>query len=356
MFNKMQFVCLILVAVVCSMRDESILGQATKTDASSATKSQEGKTQEHASQDDGATLKGKFVAEEGFPFDFDLTSLSVGIAQQIAFVPPPLPSDWGTRTEEQRQTWVKEFQDSDAGKEFLAKREEQYKNQRRFQLEIQKDGSFEVLNVPPGKYNLFGRKDVEVESKNYAVEVFGLIEVLDVDELELKPLPLTVTRLLAAGEIAPAIEIDLLDMSGKLSLTKLLSRPVLVYFWTTSNPGTERDVPALKKVYETLSAELKLEVVSICVDEATEKASEFVASQQLTWPQGRTGGWQHPLLADFGIRSIPAFCLIGADGKILFTNADFFREFAKPASDLTKIVRDNVLGIKPDVANPEIPK
>ncbi len=351
MFEKIRFVFLILISATCSMHAEFVLGQESKPDAVAATEAQE-----KAANDEGATVKGKIIADQGFPFEFDLATLAVGIAEQIAYVPPPLPSDWGTRTEEQRQTWVQEFQDSDAGKEFLAKREEQYKNQRRFQLETQKDGSFEVLNVPPGKYNLFGRKDVEVESKNYAVEVFGLIEVLDVDELDLKLLPLTVTRLLAVGEIAPAIEIDSLDKGGRLSLTQLQSRPVLVYFWTTSNPGAERDAPALKKMYEALSDELKLELVSICVDEATEKAVEFVTAQQLTWPQGRTGGWQHPLLADFGIRSIPAFCLIGADGKILFTNADFFREFAKPASDLTKIVRDNVLGIKPDVAKPDIPK
>ncbi len=351
MFEKIRFVFLILISATCSMHVEFVSGQESKPDAVAATEAQE-----KAANDEGATVKGKIIADQGFPFEFDLATLPVGIAEQIAYVPPPLPPDWGTRTDEQRQTWIKEFQESDAGNEFIAKREEQYKSQRRFELKIEKDGSFEVFDVPPGNYNLFGRKDVEVDSKNYAVEVFGQLEVGDIDELGLTPLPLTVTRLLAAGEMAPPIEIDSLDKGGKLSLTQLQSRPILVYFWTTSNPGAERDAPALKKTYETLSDELKLEVVSICVDDATEKAVEFVAAQQLTWPQGRTGGWQHPLLADFGIRSIPAFCLIGADGKILFTNADFFREFAKPASDLTKIVRDSVLGIKPDVAKPDIPK
>ncbi len=294
---------------------------------------------------EGATIRGIITAAESSPFEFDLTTLPVTITEHVVYKPLPLPPDWGTRTDEQRDQWVKEFQETDAGKEFFAEREARLKNQRRFQVELEADGSFEVYDVPAGNYNLFGRKNIEVAGKNYAVEVFGQIELQDVDELVSPPLPIAVTRLLSVGEAAPDFSVDSLANAGNnITLAQYQGRPILVYFWTMKNPPVEDETAMLKKTYEVLGPELKLELLAICVDETVDKAVEFITARQLTWPQGGTAGWKHPVFADYGLRAIPASFLIGGDGKLLLTNAEFFREFTDPSRDLTTVIREKVTG------------
>lgn len=297
-----------------------------------------------ASIDEGATIRGGITAD-AIPFAFDVTTLPVTIAEQMRYKPLPLPPDWGNRSEEQRRRWIQEFQESDAGKKFLEERELLAKNQRRFTLPIEEDGRFEIYDVPTGDYNLFGRKDVEVDSKKYALEVFGQFHLGDVDELELQPLPVTVTRLLTAGESAPDLEVDQLNAEdAKLSLTSFKDRPVLLYFWSAENAGAAEEARMLKATYETLAPELKLELLAVCVDETPDKARELVRAEELKWPQGRTNGWRHSVFAEFGLRSVPALYLVGPDGRLLLAHADFYRAFGTETPDLASVIRAAVSG------------
>lgn len=295
----------------------------------------------------GATIKGKIVVEEGIPIAVDLATIEIAIVEQISFEPLPLPDDWGTKTDEQQRQWIKEFQESEAGQQFKEERESRMKNQRRLPVKMEADGSFEVYDVPPGTYNLFGRKDVDAEGKKFAVEVFGQFTLKLVDELELDPLPVAVTRLLSAGEAAPEISVDSLQAGGnKITLSQFQGRPVLIFFWTTNDRDIKTVVEALKEAYAVVSSELKLEILGICIDEAPDKALEFVAAEQLPWAQGQTAGWGHPVFSDYGVRGVPAYFLVGADGKLLLSNSEFYRELSRSTSDLATVLRDKVSGGK----------
>jgi peroxiredoxin len=287
-----------------------------------------------------ALVKGRIAVEEGFPVPFDLQKLTAEVVEQVQFEPLPLPGDWVSKDAAQRQTWLEEFRVSEAGKAFAARRETQIANRRKFPISLDGEGNFEIEGVPRGSYNLFGRNDVEIEGKKFAVEVFGQFEVGEVDVLSLQSLPLTATRLLAAGEVAPSFSVDgLVEGSESTALDRFAGKPLLVHFWTAANPGSANDLSALKQCREALLGELGLEVVSICVDEDFVTAQKFVEEQQPGWPQARTGGWGHPVFAAYGLRGIPAYFLLDKTGKIALANADFYREFGQPQSQLADIVR-----------------
>jgi hypothetical protein len=291
--------------------------------------------------DSGATIRGRIASAEDAPIEFDLTTLTVAIVEQIRYLPFPLPTDWGTRNEEQRKAWIEEFIASDEGLAFQAKREEQLKKQRRFPLSLEADGAFEVFDVPPGKYNLLGGKEVEVDSKTYAVEVFASIDVGDVDELNLEPLPIEFTRLLAKGESAPEVTVDALQPDQEpISLASFAGKPLLIGFWSADNPAAEHDLQQLQTAFEALSKDQQLNLWTICVDESPDKARTTVASGELRWPQGSTGGWQHPALVEYGVRSVPAYFLIGKDGRLLLSNSDVFDAIGDGSRDLTTVLRD----------------
>lgn len=298
-----------------------------------------------ANTDEGATIHGKIVLIENSPIEFDVTSLEIMISEQIDYLPLPIPAEWGQFTVEQRKDWFVKFQESEDGKAFLAAREAQQQAQRRFPVKLEADGSFEVFDVPPGKYNIFGRKDVELDAKRYAVEVFGQFEVADVDEIPWDPLPVEITRLLDIGDLAPDFQVDAMEAAAApLKLSALAGRPVFLHIWSAQAIGTREQAAALKKAYDVLKPEVNLEIVSICVDKELEAARELIDPQIWTWPQGRTLGWEHPVFRDYGLQSVPVFILIDKDGKILLSSVDVFPALNDPNADLAGLLRRAIDG------------
>ena len=58
--------------------------------------------------------------------------------------------------------------------------------------------------------------------------------------------------------------------------------------------------------------------MSLSVDEKIDEPRKFQAKRQLPWTQAFLGGGIHgPTPGTFGIRAIPAFVLVGPDGKIV---------------------------------------
>jgi peroxiredoxin len=63
------------------------------------------------------------------------------------------------------------------------------------------------------------------------------------------------------------------------------------------------------------------EIVGISLDEDRAKLDAFVKARKMTWRQHFDGkGWQNEAAQAWGIQSIPATFLIGADGKIVATD------------------------------------
>jgi len=108
-------------------------------------------------------------------------------------------------------------------------------------------------------------------------------------------------------------EIDLADMKGKV---------VLIDFWATWCGPCIAELPHVLTTYEKYH-EQGFEIIGISLDKEEDKAKleKFIANKNMPWPQHFDGkGWGNELAKKYGIGSIPATFLIGADGKIVATD------------------------------------
>ncbi len=299
-----------------------------------------------------ATLTGAVALGDDLPASFDLAKFPLALTEYMQFPPIPVPADWASRTVEQRQIWMQAFPESDEGKAYLAEREALEKKRKRFEVRFESDGSFTLYDVPPGTYNVYGGQELEHDQKLFVLEVYGQIEVGEVDEVKMPPLPLEVTRVLRPGEAAPAISVAGWDSQSTLTLNEFKDRPVLIYFWTAQSPAAASDLPVLKAMYEQLHPSHDLELLAICADEDAAAAREFVQTNAPPWRQALGGGWSHPSLQDYGVRSLPQYVLIGGDGKILLTNPQFYEAFGQPGFEMAETIRDALSGKTPSGKTP----
>jgi peroxiredoxin len=111
-------------------------------------------------------------------------------------------------------------------------------------------------------------------------------------------------------------EVDLAKMQGKV---------VLVTFWAT---GSEPSVDLLGEIKESYDKrhEKGLEVVGINMDEDKENLTNFLASQQITWPQffdGLNAKTKFAVQYDVKQDDLPAAWLVDKKGTLRYINAGF---------------------------------
>jgi thiol-disulfide isomerase/thioredoxin len=122
---------------------------------------------------------------------------------------------------------------------------------------------------------------------------------------------------LGPGAVAPVIEATTLD--GKpLTLADFSGRYVLLDFWATWCGPCIGEIPELQAVYAAFGKDKRFAILSLSVDEKIEEPREFQQKRKLPWTQAFLGGGIHgPIPGKFGVIAIPAFVLIGPDGKIV---------------------------------------
>lgn len=111
------------------------------------------------------------------------------------------------------------------------------------------------------------------------------------------------------------------DLDGKpLSIAALKGKVVLVDFWATWCGPCIGELPHVKDAYAKHRAK-GFEIVGISLDSDRRKLTDFLAKNQMTWPQFFDGkGWQNKLAQQYGIDSIPATFLLDAEGTIIAKN------------------------------------
>ncbi len=304
-------------------------------------KSQSG--QEKKAELDLATVRGKIVNPKKGSLKFTIQELKLRMTEQVNLAPFPFPQDWQSRSPESRQQWMKNFQASDAGKQLLAKRQKQLDARKQFDVDIEDDGVFVVFDVAPGRYGLFGRLDREIDGKKYAFEVFGQIDVGKVNEVQLKELPVAITRLYSVGEQAPAFNVRKPD-GGKVALKDFEGKFLLVNFWSAQSRPSVSDIKSLQPIYKSLkTVSGNVEFLSICLDKDFTAAAKVVADAKISWTQGVVDGWGAPTVEVFGVRSIPSYWLIDKSGKIVVNNDIFFRLFQQ-GINIQKVIADGIAG------------
>jgi thiol-disulfide isomerase/thioredoxin len=120
-----------------------------------------------------------------------------------------------------------------------------------------------------------------------------------------------------SGAAAPSLEATTLD--GKsLALADFKGRYVLLDFWATWCGPCIGEIPQLQSVYEAFGKDHRFTILSLSVDEKIEEPRRFQDKRRLPWTQAFLGGGIHgEIPGKFGVIAIPAFVLIGPDGKIV---------------------------------------
>ena len=308
-----------------------------------------------------ATIKGRIVQHEKKDFQIDLNELQCMLNQQIQLPEPPVPKEqWPEMTQQQRQDWVKNFEASEQGKAFIADRKKRIEAAERFEIQVEDNGSFTLYDVPPGLYGLRGGVEKKIGDKNYVFEVFGQIDVAkDVEEVLLDPMAIAVTRLAKPNEAIPTVNIKTFDEKATIDNKLLKSRNVLVSFWSLNSPPSVEFSKAVQQSFKDVTKQMasqtspsiaakdvapNFQLLSICVDCDRKKALKHIVDNGLAGWHGYAKDWEHETVSEFGVRSIPALFLLGADGKIKMTPFDF--QFAMRSADakLSQIIIDVLNG------------
>jgi thioredoxin family protein len=78
-----------------------------------------------------------------------------------------------------------------------------------------------------------------------------------------------------------------------------------------------KSAPMLKLNYDQTKKDHEdFEMVSLSLDDSDRGVREFVAKQELSWPQIRIGT-ASKLAADYAVEGLPHYVLVGRDGVIL---------------------------------------
>ncbi|MBI5093381.1 MAG: carboxypeptidase regulatory-like domain-containing protein [Candidatus Hydrogenedentes bacterium] len=187
-----------------------------------------------------------------------------------------------------------------------------------------RDGSYAIYDVPPGKYGLRVFRRLAL---NDATRTFEAIQEILVPEnaadtkaynvaVDTKPfMPLE------PGQDAPAIAGKTLA-GESFALADLKGKIVVLHFfasWCSACVQTIGD-------FDDLAAEFdhaKVAVVGVNVDETMEDALAFSTERRIQHPVLYQGAWaDNPILKAYRVCNIPTTVVIGPDGRIL--NIDLF--------------------------------
>lgn len=125
-----------------------------------------------------------------------------------------------------------------------------------------------------------------------------------------------------ADLINQPIEVAGVTLDGRaVSLADYRGKVVLIDFWATWCGPCKAEIPNIFANYQKYHA-AGFEVMAISLDKDLQELQEFVVQENPPWV---TLADRHPLnrssmSAKFGISGIPAFILVGKDGKVIDTN------------------------------------
>ena len=296
---------------------------------------------------EGVTIKGRMSQNNNERMQIDFLKFPVTLTEVIAdqLPMPELPKDWDAMLPDDRRAWFAEFESSQAGKELLAKRAQIIKDANQFDVVLEESGQFVVYDVPPGIYELRGRKDQKVGLYDYAFEVFGQVVVSpNVDEILLDPIRVLATPLLSRGQPMPKLKMEIFADGKVVDPAMLKGKPIFLSFWSSefSRPSVEFQTQ-VQEMFTELSPKYDLLLLSISLDQSRKRAAGVIKENGLAGYHGFASGWEHPAVEAFGVRALPFFILIDGDQKILMNHAEIRQAFAMGKS-ISQLIAEQLSG------------
>jgi peroxiredoxin len=119
---------------------------------------------------------------------------------------------------------------------------------------------------------------------------------------------------LARARMAPPFAVTTTD-GQRVSLDDLKGKVVLIDFWATWCAPCREALPHVRDIAKKFQGQ-PLVVLSVSVDTDEQKWKDFIAKNEMTWPQYRDQGFTGPIARMFGVEAIPHTFTIDADGML----------------------------------------
>jgi thiol-disulfide isomerase/thioredoxin len=119
---------------------------------------------------------------------------------------------------------------------------------------------------------------------------------------------------LARARMAPAFAVTTLD-GQHVSMDDLQGKVVLLDFWATWCGPCREALPHVRELAKKFQGQ-PLVILSVSLDSDEQKWKEFIAANDMTWPQYRDGGFTSPISKMFSVTAIPHTFTIDADGVL----------------------------------------
>jgi thiol-disulfide isomerase/thioredoxin len=119
---------------------------------------------------------------------------------------------------------------------------------------------------------------------------------------------------LARARMAPAFAVTTTD-GQQIAMDDLVGKVVLLDFWATWCAPCREALPHMREIAKRFQGQ-PLVVFSISLDKDEQKWKNFIAKNEMIWPQYRDGGFTGAIAKKFGVTAIPHTFTIDADSVL----------------------------------------
>ena len=284
------------------------------------------------SKQNDTTIKGKVALDRryrrswnGDNLNLDMTKIKGKLREYVELPPPKYPAGYEKWTPQELVKWQDEFAATDAGKKIIERNQKLLDAANSFDIQVERNGSFVIYDVPAGEYAIQGRYDRKIGELNYAYEIFGKLSVgKKVDEMTLGTIPIEVTPQYQRGMPAPPLKVANYNDKTNLELPMFKGKLLMLNFWSAASPIAAKEQKAVQDALEKIPADQKFNVLSINIDKDRKKALKLLSSNKLLQgSHGFTLGPTNPTLFNYGIRGVPSYWLIDGEGNVLINQYEF---------------------------------